>query len=312
MHKLIPTLLVFACLLSQAKAQNSRNQEFSESRALARSVGMLVASGGSGLLRADLSKADVPSRVTSWINDNSEAIVAAGKSPFAKKAKWGVATTKGNRLNLLVNYWPEGGKLLVPRLHNSVRSVTMSGQEGELKLKPNVKDWEITLPEKPKRRDVLLPIITMELDGPAVEAREMAPAVKPSQDGSIALHSRYAIVHGEMLRFEPQPHKDTVGYWVNERDWAEWSVELPTAKTYEVELRYGCGNGQGGSKIEIQIGDTLLAFTVEATGGFQAWRDVKLGTVSLPAGKAAVTVKPQVKAKNAIMDIQQITLREQQ
>ena len=51
------------------------------------------------------------------------------------------------------------------------------------------------------------------------------PAYHPSPqatDGSITLMAEHADVHGVMLRYEPLPHKHTLGFWVNPNDWAHW------------------------------------------------------------------------------------------
>lgn len=279
-------------------------------RTASRSLSRLVASGGGALLNQNVDdRTDLPPKLRSWIQENRNALIGASKSPFPKPASWGVATTKENSLFLHVVRWPEDNRLTIPRLHNSITSVKILGQDTELKLKPNVTDWEIALPEKPKQRESLQPIIELNLDAPAIVATDSVPTVQPDSDGAIRLHARFAITHGEMLRFEPQSYKDTVGYWVRENDWAEWSCRPSQGGSYSVQLRYGCGDGQAGSEIVISVGDTQLSFKVESTGGFQAWRDVQLGTVPLSAGiPTTVTAKPKVKAKNAVMDIQQITL----
>jgi arylsulfatase A-like enzyme len=59
--------------------------------------------------------------------------------------------------------------------------------------------------------------------------------------GAVILHARDAKVHGSKLRFENQPHKDTLGFWVQKDDWAEWTFELPAAGKFEVEVLQGCG-----------------------------------------------------------------------
>jgi hypothetical protein len=301
-------LLLFASVAFSQIPEKKRSAH--RARAAVRSLSRLVANGGAALLNGDFDKKVLSSGVSQWLEVHRDAIIGAGSNPFPALTKWGVATTNGDKLFLHVMRWPEDGKLLIPRLHNSVKSAHVFGQSSELKLKPNVSDWELTLNEKPKRSESILPIIEIELDAAAVVAAGIPPELKPSEDGLIHLHSRYAIVHGEMLRFEPQPHKNTVGYWVNETDWAEWSCIAAKSGRYEVELRYGCGIDQGGSDVEITVGDHVLPFKVEATGGFQAWKNVHLGTLELQADKPVrVTAKPKKKAKNAVMDIQQITLR---
>ena len=309
------TGLVGVCLLAGACAteafgqQGNRKQGSNQARAIVRALARLSASGGAGLLKKDATNEDMPRALNRWLSAHQHTIYEVGPNPFAKRAKWGVATTKGNRLFLHVNVWPKDGVLLIPRLHNSIKTAKLIGSDDELKVTPNVADWAIKLGEKPKRN--LMPVVELTLNEPAKEAAEKPPLVQQSGD-LIELHSRYSIVHGEMLRFEPQPHKNTVGYWVKEKDWAEWSCQPTKSGQYQVGLRYGCGNGQGGSEIEITIGDKKIPFKVEATGGFQTWRDVKLGAVELEAGKPCnVTVKVVSKAKNAVMDIQQITLSAQ-
>lgn len=295
---------------SSGKGNGNKGKSGSlQSRALARGMVRIVANGGAQLLNKEMmadQKEALPKALFRWLKTHQHTVLDAGESPFAKRAKWGDATTSGNHLYLHVGSWPKDNKLLIPRLHNSIVTAKLVGGD-EVKVKPNVADWELTLGEKPKRN--ILPVIDLELNEPAKQGLSDPPVVK-AKDNAIELHSRYAIVHGEMLRFEPQPHKNTVGYWVNEKDWAEWQCEPTKAGRYQVELRYGCGNGQGGSDIHISIGEQKLPFQVAATGGFQAWRDVKLGEVALKAGTGyRVTAKVQKKAKNAVMDIQQITLR---
>lgn len=300
------TALAAAVSAQGPEERKARNQ----ARAAARSLAMLAAQGGGHLLKSNYDAATVPIGLRAWLHQNEESVIEAGPSPFAPSGKWGVATTQGHKLFLHVWKWPESGKLQIPRIHNSVKSVHLSGDQAELKLMPNVADWVVVLPEKPKLKSTVLPVIVLELDGPVLVPGPTPPTVTASATGSIELHARYAIVHGEMLRFEPQSHKDTVGYWVNEKDWAEWVCSATKSGSYQVQLRYGCGQGQGGSEIEIIVGKQTLPFTVAATGGFQAWRNVNLGIVELPAGiKTTVIAKPKTKSKNAVMDIQQITLR---
>ena len=49
-----------------------------------------------------------------------------------------------------------------------------------------------------------------------------------------AEHAKNAKVHGSKLRYEDQPHKDTLGFWVQQKDWAEWTFELPNEGKFDV------------------------------------------------------------------------------
>ncbi len=129
-------------------------------------------------------------------------------------------------------------------------------------------------------------------------------------DGTITLPARTAVVEGVQLRFEPLPHKNTLGFWVREQDTAAWTFSVTTPGTFELTGLIGCGTGQGGSQVAFVVDDQEpLLLTVPDTGGFQAFRPIVLGRVTLAtAGRHRLQVRPVRKAKDAIMDIRQATL----
>ncbi|QEL14014.1 sulfatase-like hydrolase/transferase [Limnoglobus roseus] len=139
------------------------------------------------------------------------------------------------------------------------------------------------------------------------------PAYTPNPqaaNGTITLPAGTADVHGVMLRFEPLPHKNTLGYWVNEKDWASWEFTVTTPGTFAVEVLQGCGTGNGGSTVTAAVGDQKLTFTVEDTGGFQAFKPRVIGTVTLEkAGRYTLELRPVKKAKAAVMDVRQVVLK---
>lgn len=138
--------------------------------------------------------------------------------------------------------------------------------------------------------------------------RGQKPKLTPAT-GDIRLHAKDARIHAQTMRYEPEPHKNVLGYWVNPQDWADWEFDVPTAGRYEVEIQQGCGNGCGGSEVHVEIGDTKLAFIVQETGHFQHMIQRNLGMVELPAGKATLAIKPQTKPGPAVMDVRRVVLR---
>lgn len=139
------------------------------------------------------------------------------------------------------------------------------------------------------------------------------PDYRPNQqkpNGQIPLLARFADIHGTMLRFEPMPHKNTFGYWVNESDRASWEFYLTKPGTFEVVVTQGCGSGQGGSEVEFSAGDQKLRMKVADTGHFQNFIERNIGEIRLAkAGKYTFSVKPLKKARNAIMDLRMVVLR---
>jgi len=47
---------------------------------------------------------------------------------------------------------------------------------------------------------------------PAGQIGEGAAVIEPGPDGIVFLHARNATVHGTKLRYEPQAHKNTLGF----------------------------------------------------------------------------------------------------
>ena len=131
----------------------------------------------------------------------------------------------------------------------------------------------------------------------------------PDKDGVITMHSRTATVSGTQLRYEPLPHKNTLGYWVRVEDTAAFDFTATTPGAYTVEVLQGCGKGSGGSEVELSVGASKLTFTVKDTGGFQAFERRAVGTLTVGAGKQTLTVTPLTKPGAAVMDLREVVLR---
>src|SRR5262249_33205987 len=100
-----------------------------------------------------------------------------------------------------------------------------------------------------------------------VQAQEMRPNPEfvpnpQAEDGSVTLPARTADVHGVMLRYEPLPHKNTLGFWTRADDWASWDFQIRRPGRFRVEILQGCGKGSGGSEVDFTIAETMLAMTV--------------------------------------------------
>jgi arylsulfatase A-like enzyme len=148
----------------------------------------------------------------------------------------------------------------------------------------------------------------------SVGAQSMTPnpAYAPNPqaaDGTVTLAARTADVHGQQLRYEPLPHKNTLGYWTSAEDWASFEFELQKPGSFEVELLVGCGRGSGGSVVQVGVGDQQLEFTVEETGGFQQFVPRKIGQLKIDrAGRHTLEIRPKTKPGPAVMDVRQVRL----
>lgn len=138
--------------------------------------------------------------------------------------------------------------------------------------------------------------------------KDQTPSVTPAT-GDIRLHAKDARIHGQTLRYEPQPNKNVLGYWTNASDWAEWEFTAPAAGTYEVDIQQGCGTGSGGALVDVKIDTQSLTFTVQETGHFQKMILRTLGNVQLAPGRHTLSVQPQSKPGAAVMDLRRVVLR---
>ena len=127
--------------------------------------------------------------------------------------------------------------------------------------------------------------------------------------GMIELHARDSLPHGEKIRYEPQPQKNTVGFWVNPNDWVEWKFTVEKPGAYWVDILQGCGAGSGGSEVAVEVAGQKIAMTVRETGHFQHFILREIGKVDLPAGAQTLSIKPVKKAGGAVMDVRLVRLR---
>ena len=129
-------------------------------------------------------------------------------------------------------------------------------------------------------------------------------------NGTVTLPARTAEIHGTQLRYEPSPHKNTLGFWTRTGDSASWEFVVGKPGTFAVEVLQGCGKGQGGSAVEVSVDGQTLKFTVADTGHFQNFKARTIGEVKLTkAGRYTLTVKATKKPGVAVMDLRSVTLK---
>ena len=213
-------------------------------------------------------------------------------------------------MNLIVqlNEVPTNRKLTIPRLANVVQRISWIGDESDrtMTIHPEIDHWIVNLihpaPDGEKK------LLKLTLDT-APRVFDKSVAASADTNGVISLPAKFAKTYGEKLRFECQPHKNTVGYWAVEQDTAEWQVDVETAGSFEVEILQGCGKGHGGSDVDLMVGDSKLNFKVEETGHFQNFRWRHLGAIDLKEG-AGQTLKLIAVHKKAVavMDCREIRL----
>lgn len=201
----------------------------------------------------------------------------------------------------------QNGKVSIPRYHARIGTTYLKGdpEKTPLKVTPEIEHWDIAIPSG-TRPDAE---IVMELLDPAVLGS--LPSVVAQQGaGDINLNAHFAETYGEKLRFEPQPHKNTIGYWVNPEDWCRWRIYVETPGTYDLTIHQGCGKGHGGSEVAIKSAEQVIKFIVEDTGHFQNFKPRTIGQFQFDKpGVYNIDIRPIKKAKVAIMDVRLMELK---
>lgn len=197
--------------------------------------------------------------------------------------------------------------LKIARLNNPITGVFLKTQSEtrELKLKPLPDLWEILPPDEGIQKGDSVFVET--IGKPQLAGNRVV--VEPDDSGVLHLNAHLATTYGQMLRYEPQPHKNTLGYWIVESDYPEWSFRVNKPGKYRIEILQGCGEGQGGSWAEVGVGDTSLKFKVKETGHFQNFERHRIGTVEIDSTEVQ-TLKVNILqiANKAAMDIRLIEL----
>jgi arylsulfatase A len=148
------------------------------------------------------------------------------------------------------------------------------------------------------------------MNGVLSNPKKKVEAKVPAGAGAVILHAKDAKVHGTKLRYEDPPHKDTLGFWVQKDDWAEWTFDVPNAGKFEVEVLQACGKGSGGGEVEFAVKGQALTMKVEETGHFQRFVPRMIGTMTFDGpGRMTLTVRAKTKPGVAVMDLRRVVLR---
>jgi hypothetical protein len=102
------------------------------------------------------------------------------------------------------------------------------------------------------RLTILIAVFTSALQSAKPESKP--GSTEPDALGIITLEARAATTHGTQMHYEDSPLKNCLGYWLKPEDWAEWQFQISRPGTFYVEVWQGCGQGQGGSEVNVELG----------------------------------------------------------
>ena len=202
----------------------------------------------------------------------------------------------------------------------SATSVTLRGQEGQQQvyLRSELEDLTSTgkslMPEgleKDLSKQDLADLFAFlgEQRTPPKRVRGNQPIGVKLDHGKLALLAGNCEIHGGEITFEPEFHN--IGFWHGDKDHLIWTVELEKPGRFDVFLDYACDGGSAGNAFVLESGQASIQGKVTGTGGWDKYKREKIGTISLPAGRQQIILRPTGSPlKGALMDLRGVELDE--
>ena len=129
--------------------------------------------------------------------------------------------------------------------------------------------------------------------------------VKPAADGSLLLHA--AAGHGAGPKIMYMAEWAAFG-WFTDKDQVEWVVDVAKAGRYDVWLEWSVGDTHAGNPFVFEVGDQSLTGTIDKSGGWDTFQEVKVGQMQLAAGSQRAVFKSGGQFETALLDLRQLRL----
>ncbi|MCI0377968.1 MAG: HEAT repeat domain-containing protein [Gemmataceae bacterium] len=130
--------------------------------------------------------------------------------------------------------------------------------------------------------------------------------VKADKQGTLRLLPANAAIYGKTLVLEKQ--YGNLGYWSSEDDQAVWTIEVPAAGKYAVELEWACQNSSAGNTFELLAGMEKLVVKVSGTGTWDDYSKAAVGSLVLPRGTVEISMRSRGAIRGALIDLRSIRL----
>lgn len=271
----------------------STDHNWKSSETLIRTLIDVASKGGNFLLNVgptSLGEIPAPSverlaAVGEWMKKNGSSIYGTSASPF-KKLPWGRCTKvlgkDGAALYLHVFDWPTNGKLLVPGLKSEVGMAYLLVGGEKLKARNTPEGVVIDVPTKAPDT-VSTTVVLMIKRGIDIEQPELTLKLGTA----LVLNPEDATLHGG-LQSEERGGKPNLGFWLDSKDYAEWTFTAAKAGTVSLTTEIAA---PAVSAFTVTLGGSTKQFTAPNTGSYDSYRAVDLGTFPVVAGKNTVAVR---------------------
>ncbi len=131
--------------------------------------------------------------------------------------------------------------------------------------------------------------------------------ISPDARGTLGLTAKHAEIRGGEITFEA-PFQN-VGYWHAETDRVSWRIAVPASQRFDVYVDAACADASAGNRYRIDGLSEGIVAPVEGTGGWNRFRQQKVGTVEVDAGEHVVTVRSDGPlTRPALFDLRELRL----
>ena len=279
----------------------SYDHNWKSTETLVRNLIDIASKGGNYLLNiGPTAEGEVPApsierleEVGKWMDQYGEAIYGTTASPFQKLA-WGrctkKVTEKGGTLYLHVFNWPADGQLLVPGLKCDLGKVRLLGGA---KLKAVSTEEGVVISVPAVAPNALASVIELTFRG-GLEITKTVPG--PAANGVLTLTPDFADLKGG-VQVERKGGKPNFGFWLSADDTVSWTFKLPRAGVYELATEVA---GTAPAAFTISCGDARVEVSADARDGYESFKPLSPGRITLPAGEQTLTVTPDKGKWNAI------------
>jgi putative heme-binding domain-containing protein len=130
--------------------------------------------------------------------------------------------------------------------------------------------------------------------------------VLPTAEGKLQLLPESCEIFGSKITLERQ--YGNLGMWTGEDDHAIWTMQPARAGSYDLYIQYACDNASAGNTLLLQCGTERIAVKVESTGNWDTYKKIRMGEMTLSAGRQRLTARAQPPLSGALIDLRAIEL----
>ena len=279
----------------------SYDQDWKSTEVLIHNLVDIASKGGNYLLNVGpTAQGEIPPAsvkrlhsIGQWMHTNSESIYGTTASPFTKLA-WGRCTKKvfcnGAVLYLHVFDWPSTGILRVPGLKNEVmQAYFLADLQHTIPVKHDEDGVILTLPAS--ALDSTDTVLVLKVHG-QLDVEAVLP--KPNSQGILTLPAALAEIHnpqsGTHARLEEKNGQTNIGFWTDPEAEIQWDFKIEQAQAYDIRASVAC---ESDTHCHILLGRQEIDCSIAATGDYETYQEIKLGTALLASsGRHSLQIKP--------------------